>query len=576
MPFPAKRPMLQGALTPALALLLGLASPGAQALGLGRPIVLSSLGMPLDLSLPLHLADGETLTDACLRAEISAGDARVPAGLLQLRIEGEPGQQRVRVQSAVRIEEPALRITLALGCPVRLTREFTAFIDPPPATTSAAPAAVSVPATTAVPSPPPLAVAPLPATAPEPAPRVVAEAPVAPRPKPRAKPRPHPKPPVESSGPRLELDRPEILANAAPPRPAASAPEAAEAASAPELEAQIKQLERTVAELQAELQARRAAAAAASAASAARALVAPVQAPVHVSPYRDPMTWLLTIALSLIGGAAAFFGSRWLDQRALRERAYLRALHAAAEGATTPPPTSVSPPAQAIGMAPQVAAKAASPLPDTSLHTATRPQPKPLAWPPGQLPAEPSAAERAMMATQPLPAQAAAAPTLSLAQELGVADDLLDLQQQADFLALLGQQEAVTDLLTGQLAHTSAMPSLMLLELLQQRGDSAAFDAVAKQYALRFGVPAPAWTQSLAQGLTLDACPSVMGHLQVIWSDAAAATHMLQVLLARGAAPGVAHFELPTFRDLLMLYGIARDLFEAGLRNGDVDLMLPI
>jgi hypothetical protein len=570
MPFLAKRPMLQGALTPALALLLSLAPLGAQALGLGRPVVNSSLGAPLDLSLPLHLADGETLTDACLRAEISAGDARVPAGLLQLRIEGEPGQQRVRVQSAVRIEEPALRITLALGCPVRLTREFNAFIDPPATTAAALP-----PAALPVPAPAPLAAAPLSnsgTVTPEPVPRAVAEAPVPPQaPRPKHKPRPHARPPVASSAPRLELDRPEILANAAPPHPAASAPSAPESGSTPELEAQIKQLEQTVARLQAELQARQAAAA--SAATAAPVVALPVQPPPHVSAYRDPMTWLVTIALSLIGGAAAFFGSRWLDQRAQREHAYLRALHAAAEGASTSsPPTTAPPPAQAVGMAPQVATKAASPLPsmDAGQHMETRPQPKPLIRPPAQAAMDP------MMATQPLPAQAAAAPTLSLAQELGVADDLLDLQQQADFLQLLGQQDAVTDLLAGQLTHTSAMPSLMLMELYQQRGDAAAFEDVAKKFAQRYLVQPPAWGQSVGQGRSLDACPSVIAHLQVIWSDAAAATHMLQVLLARGAGPGVTHFELPALRDLLMLYGVARDLFEAGLRSGDVDVMLPI
>jgi pilus assembly protein FimV len=99
MPTKAARPTLLGALTSSLALLLGLASQEAQALGLGRPLIHSTLGKPLDVSIPLTLAPGEQLTDSCLRAEVSAGDARVPAGLLQLRIEGEAGQQRVRLQS---------------------------------------------------------------------------------------------------------------------------------------------------------------------------------------------------------------------------------------------------------------------------------------------------------------------------------------------------------------------------------------------------------------------------------------------------------------------------------------------
>jgi hypothetical protein len=51
---------------------------------------------------------------------------------------------------------------------------------------------------------------------------------------------------------------------------------------------------------------------------------------------------------------------------------------------------------------------------------------------------------------------------------------------------------------------------------------------------------------------------------------------MLQDLLARGAGPGTPHFDLPAYRDLLTLYSVARDLFEAGLRSDEVDLMLPL
>jgi len=569
MPLTALRPTLLGALTPALALLIGLSPQGAQALGLGRPQVLSALGRPLDVVIPLTLAEGEQMPDGCLRAEVSAGDARVPAGLLQMRVEGEPGQLRIRLQSLARIDEPALRITLALGCPLRLTREFNAFIDP--ASGAAAP----------VPLPP--AAAPLPVA--EPTARLVAEAPA-------PKPRPRPKPP-RTNGPRLVLERPEVLVSQAPRpvQPAASAPETE---LTPELEAQITQLEQTVAQLRAELQARQAeAASAAQPASAAPppapVASAPASAPapvpvrsVHASPYRDPMTWLLTLGLSLLAGSAAFYGSRWRDERARRERAYWRALHAA-EGAGQPPA------APSPGMAPPVIAEAAA-LPDEGQHQVTRPQPRPMPWPPAPiaapgpvvpamppLPAMPSAAETsASLRTQPLPAQAAAAPVLS--NELTVADELLDLQQQVDFLLLLGQHEAAADLLATRLSrgNAGAMPYLMLMELCQQRGEPEVFAELVKQFEQRFRMLAPQWSQSLARGRSLDACPSVIAHLQVVWSDPAAAMRMLQELLARGGGPGVPSFDLPAYRDLLTLYSVARDLFEAGMRGDDVDLMLPL
>ncbi|WP_439462024.1 type IV pilus assembly protein FimV [Roseateles sp. NT4] len=542
-----------------MALLLGLA-PDAQALGVGRPQIYSTLGKPLDASIPVTLADGEQLTDACVRAEVSAGDVRVPAGLLQLHVEGEPGQQRIRLQSLARIDEPAVRITLALGCPVRLTREVNLFIDPPGGV-----AALPVPA--------PAPVAPAVAA---PAPRPVAEASPAPAPRPVARQRPRAKP--RASGPRLVLERPEVLVAEAP-RPAKPAASAVETEMSPELEAQITQLEQTVAQLRVELEAKLQAEAAAASAAAADAIPrasAPVVAPpaviqtAHASPYRDPMTWLFTLALSLLAGAVAFYGSRWRDERARRELAYWRALHAA-EGAGLPP---VAPPVSP-GMAPPVVGLAAS-LPDEGQHQATRPQPRPMPWPPAPLAAPPVIAPPMdMQATQPM-APPLAAPSLS--NEVTVADELLDLQQQVDFLQLLGQHEAAADLLATRLSrgNAGAMPYLMLMELCQQRGEPEVFAELVKQFEQRFRVAAPQWTQSLARGRSLDANPSVIAHLQVVWSDPGTAMQMLQDLLARGSGPGAPSFELPAYRDLLTLYSVSRDLFEAGLRGEEVDLMLPI
>jgi hypothetical protein len=191
-------------------------------------------------------------------------------------------------------------------------------------------------------------------------------------------------------------------------------------------------------------------------------------------------------------------------------------------------------------------------------------------------PAAPAVPTTAMLATQPLPIQVAAAPVLS--QELAVADELLDLRQQVDFLQLLGQHDAAADLLAAQLnrGHAGAMPLLMLMEMCQQRGESERFAELARQYELQFGGLAPAWAQSLARGRGLDACTSVVAHLQVVWGDPPAAMQMLQELIARGGGPGVQQFELPAYEDLLLLYGVARDLFEAGQRSDGVDFMLPL
>lgn len=572
MPITALRPTLLGALTPALALLLGLPPGEARALGLGRPLIHSALGNPLDVSVPLLLAEGEQLTDSCLRAEVVAGDARVPAGLLQLRIGGEPGQQHIRLQSQARIEEPTLRITLAVGCPLRLTREFNVLVDPP-IQASTAPQPAVLPVLPVLPAAEPVAV-----PAVETAPRARLDAPP-PKPRPRNKPRP--------AGPRLTLDRPEVLVAEAPPqKPGTGTPETE---LTPEIEAQISQLEQTVAQLRAELLARRqgeAQAASAAIPVVAVSVVPAAEEPAAVtrartSPYRDPMTWVLTLAMSLLAGTAAFYFGRWRDQRGRSDMPAWRRQQAGPDTEGSLPPA-----AQPPGMAPPVVGPAAV-LPDESQHQATRPQPRPMPWPPSPLPTlaptpaslpamSPAAAVPALHDTQPLPSQAAAAPLLS--DELAIADELLDLQQQVEFLRLLGQPDAAADLLAAWRArgHLGAMPHLLLMELSQQRGDPEVFAEQARQFEQQLGAPAPAWTPRLAEGRSLDACPSVIAHLQVVWADPAEAMKLLRELLAQGGGPGVPRFDLPAYRDLLTLYGVARELFETGLRSDEVDLMLPM
>ncbi|MFN3303866.1 MAG: hypothetical protein ACK44A_09120, partial [Roseateles sp.] len=227
--------------------------------------------------------------------------------------------------------------------------------------------------------------------------------------------------------------------------------------------------------------------------------------------------------------------------------------------------------------APQVAV-AATPAAEDGAHTVTRPQPRPMAWPPALAvaPVAVPTPSPAMATTQPLPTRAADVPVL--AQEPTLADELLDLRQQVDFLQLLGQQDAAADLLAARLKRSDlgAMPLLMLMEMCQQRGEPEAFAELAGQFERQIGAPAPDWAQSLARGRGLDACTSVIAHLQVVWSDPAAAMQMLQDLIARGGGPGVQQFELPAYGDLLMLYGVARDLFETAQRSDGVDFMLPL
>ncbi len=105
----------------------------AWALGLGPPQMQTALGQALQLEFPLSLSAGESLSSDCVSAEVVAGTSRLPAAAVRVQLQGssETSVRAIRVLSKVKIEEPIVSVTLSLGCPARLTRQYSALLDPP-------------------------------------------------------------------------------------------------------------------------------------------------------------------------------------------------------------------------------------------------------------------------------------------------------------------------------------------------------------------------------------------------------------------------------------------------------------
>lgn len=614
----AERLIFQGA---CFTLLCSLTS-SPWALGVEPPLVRSRLGQPLDLLFPINLGPSEALSEQCLRADVQAGDARVPAGLLQMRLEGEPPQLRARLTSAVRVDEPVVQVSLAVGCPSRFTREFMALLEqapapapaqvarppapavlpevkpaerPPVSTPAPAPAPLAAAAPAPVPTPPRESVArPAPPATKAPAPSARAERPVAAR-----------KPPT-SAQPRLRLDAPEILQPPAP-RVSPAAPPPPDDSNDAALEEVVARLEAQVAQLQAELRERQAAAGAAPAAIAsapeatASAPVAQASAPADDAivavrtqrppkplRYADPLMWFWTLALSLGAGVAAY---RWTLARERRQRGVPVW---GSLGAAAPAEAEVSRLApDGVGAPPVLGGADALPS-QHSQHSAHSTQPASVsAFAPAvesRLPAElpdegqvllshrtaPPLPAAAMAETQPLNRRLLTPPPVSEDPRIAQVDSLLELQRQVEFLSMLGQLDAVADALAARVNQPQCgpMPYLMLMELCQVQGESRGFAELSLRYEAAFRRPSPSWQVSIGRGKPLDACLSVMAHLQVVWADPPAALRMLTELVVRGSGPGESGFDLPAFKDLLTLFSVARDRVLSGETGPGVDVVV--
>jgi hypothetical protein len=165
------------------------------------------------------------------------------------------------------------------------------------------------------------------------------------------------------------------------------------------------------------------------------------------------------------------------------------------------------------------------------------------------------------------------------ARELSV-EELIDLEQQAEFFIVLGQDEAAIELLMSHVRSDggiSPLPYLKLLEIYRRRGEVDAYQRIRERFNRRFNAYAPDWDSDLQHGRSLEDYPAVMQQLESLWSGPERTMECLDGLLFRRKQVDQT-FDLPAYRELLFLYSIARDLAEqeASRPGADVDLLLPI
>jgi hypothetical protein len=179
------------------------------------------------------------------------------------------------------------------------------------------------------------------------------------------------------------------------------------------------------------------------------------------------------------------------------------------------------------------------------------------------------------------PAGAAPGPTIpeaaSVRREL-TPDELIDLEQQADFFIALGQEESAIDLLMAHVRSsggTSPMPYLKLLEIYRRRGEAEAYQRVGERFSRRFNVRVDDWDGDPAQSRPLGDYPEIVQRITRAWPTPARAADLLEALLFR-RDPLQAGFDVAAYEELLFLYALAKDLSDTQGNADGVDLLLPL
>jgi hypothetical protein len=175
------------------------------------------------------------------------------------------------------------------------------------------------------------------------------------------------------------------------------------------------------------------------------------------------------------------------------------------------------------------------------------------------------------------------APTMAVARELAdtprTDEAHEDVDQQAEFLMVLGQDEAAVDLLRDHLrgtGGTSPLPYVRLMQIYRARGDEPAYERTRERFNQRFNAIALEWAALGTVQRALEDYAGVLAQVQRAWRRTLDARTLLETLLFRRGSEGE-RFDLPAYEELLFLHGLTRNLLShGGARDEPVDVLLPM
>ena len=612
------------------AALLMLSAPAAMAMSFGRTATATTLGQPLDFTAQLALDVDETVGRECVSARVTMGDNRVAADNVRVTLESarEPGVRSIRVTTRTAVDEPVVTVDLTVGCRSQMSRRFVAFVDPPALRLASAEIEQSRTPQRIDPQTTPLVeivggAAPTRTDAAAsdtgarradaldsrrsarrttPGRRFAAASAAVDggvRARPAAAVRKSARPDALAAGeapparatPRLRLDAAPAFAAAPAARPGEVVPAQRSPADAQATTAHLRALDASLASAAAAVEAASAALASERArgqeleaglarlrgeSSAQQKTIGALQGRLRQAEgdrYLNGLVYTLAAAMLFFGLVAAAFWAlrprqrrraRWFEAKANQHQ------RATAAGAAAPAPRSAVPtPAPMVSQPPSEWAESGHAiLPVTApatiggleVTTVLAPQ-----------------SHYARMAEAGASANAAAA---SVKRDAAPSmEELIDLEQQAEFYVVLGKDEAAIALLTahlGAIGAASPLPFLQLLEIHQRRGDRSAYEALREDYHDHFDAFAPEWTADLHLGRSLEAYPQTIARLQALWPTPLHAMRTLDGLLFR-RDEGEESFDFPAYRELLCLYSIARELAgQVETDFGTIDLFLPL
>ncbi len=145
------------------------------------------------------------------------------------------------------------------------------------------------------------------------------------------------------------------------------------------------------------------------------------------------------------------------------------------------------------------------------------------------------------------------------------AEELFDIQQQADFFVSLGQHEQAIEVLKNHISdnvETSALAYLDLLKIYHTLERRADYDLLREDFNRVFNAQVPLFDSYTAESNGLEAYQTAISRIEALWPSAKVLEVIEESIFRKpGTGDGEA-FDLEAYRELLLLYAIAKDVVE--------------
>ncbi len=142
-------------------------------------------------------------------------------------------------------------------------------------------------------------------------------------------------------------------------------------------------------------------------------------------------------------------------------------------------------------------------------------------------------------------------------------EELFDLQQQVEFFISLGQAEQAVDVLVNHLSDSHEPSPLAYLDLLRLYHDldrRTDYEALRKDFNRLFNGSAPAFDEYSYSRRGLERYEAALSRIQSLWGRPAVLDVIERSIFRQSSTQDHEVFDLEAYRELLLLYGIAREI----------------